>query len=153
VSIDEIPIAERVLNGAKLLGQLWRAGERCASGWSLGKEAGCSCGEAGTKFCKARELWVSLAVIDGRDPLEGEFALALMMKASEWDATGLVMTAEPSQIGLVTIGPKPASEVTMLELASLARSPDSAGGILKLMRKFPGSVMDLSPTAGAQEFR
>jgi hypothetical protein len=131
----------RLLKGCRVLGEFWRSKERCAEGW---KAVECSC-ETKTKFCKAKAQWVDLALKDGRMVEEGEFGLAVMMKASEWDATGLVMTVEIDGVGPIKIGAK--GNINMTELGKV--TPETLPSILKIFKFFPDSQITESLVAAA----
>src|SRR5215467_4686392 len=90
----------RLQKGATALGNTWRAGHRCATGWSIAicdlasddasekavEKWACQC-EPRTEFCKAKALWFRLAMIELRDLVEGEYGIPMMMTAAEWDLT------------------------------------------------------------------
>jgi len=143
--MNDEPIKSRLLKGATLLGEIWRSGVRCADGWRVMAEDGgalapdgfCRCPEK-SRFCKARGLWIEIAVADGRDVEPGEFGLALMMTASEWDASGLTLYLKDfAKIKDFAVGPK--GQISMEELGKVAQVPDSLPSVLALMRRFPGS--------------
>ncbi len=67
------PLSKRLLDGAAMLGRLWKRNQRCARAWNI--EPGeylenpfvldsCGC-EPETDFCKARRLWLTLAAQNG----------------------------------------------------------------------------------------
>jgi hypothetical protein len=127
------PIEERLKNGAKILGQLFRSGQRCEEGWA------CGCSRKISKLCIAKGQWLALAVQAGR-PLpdqDGPYALIETMTPAEFDASGLTLTAEIHEIGTVKIGPK--GQMSMADLLTLAVDPASAKGTFKVLQGFPGS--------------
>lgn len=139
------PIKARLMKGAMILGECWRAGVRCADGWRVMAENGgalalegfCRCPEK-NRFCKARALWIELAIVDGRDVEAGDYGLAFMMKASEWDATGLTLMIKGfAGMEDFAIGPK--GQISMGGLGKVCQAPESLQSVLALMRKFPGS--------------
>lgn len=136
---------ERLLKGARLLGEAWRAGERCSEKWRLfpvdadpAYAAGCACGEGRTRFCKAKVQWLGLAKQDSRDFVEDPYGLALAMTASEWDATGLLLKVEFPGVGVVAVGTKGA--IPMTELAKV--SPETLASFLAIFKAFPGSKVE-----------
>lgn len=130
------PLPERLKNGAKKLGQLWKIQEeRCASGWSLDP---CTC-QPTKKFCRAKELWLTLALEAGRDLDYDPFGLALAMTAAEWDETGLLLRMSHPEIGEVLVGSGPKKMTMMQDLLSLMRTPDSLKDILMVMKTFENS--------------
>lgn len=131
----------RLLKGCRVLGEFWRSGERCPEGW---KAVECSC-EKKSKFCKAKAQWIDLALKDGRMIEEGEYGLIMMMKASEWDATGLVMTVDISDVGPIKIGAK--GNISMTELGKV--TPETLPSILKIFKFFPDSQITESLVAAA----
>lgn len=133
--------AARLLKGCRVLGEFWRSGERCPEGW---KAVECSC-ENKTKFCKAKAQWVDLALKDGRMVEEGDYGLVMMMKASEWDSTGLVMTVDISDVGPIKIGHK--GNISMTELGKV--TPETLPSILKIFKFFPDSQITESLVAAA----
>jgi len=136
-------IEERLRKGASILGDCWRAGDRCAFGWSIRmtpmlddedsekavERWACQC-ETKTKFCKTKAFWLKLALQELRLPDEGPYGVALAMTAAEWDLTGLMMRVEIPEVGPVTIGPK--GMTTMAGLLDVSRHP----GLLKTMYPF-----------------
>jgi hypothetical protein len=144
---------ERLLKGAKVLGDFWQAGERCTEEWSsFGASLdpsyglGCVC-EAKSKFCKAKAQWVSMAKDDGRGAAEGPFDVALMMTAEEWDRTGLTLKVEIPDVGVVGVGgPKGVIPMKQMKIVSLA--PATMASILKIFKVFPGSNVEESSFAG-----
>jgi hypothetical protein len=137
----------RLLKGAQKLGEFWRDGDRCALGWSSAIRP-CGC-EPETRFCEARALWAELALADGRVPEDGPHDLSLMMRAFEWDATGLTMTVELGSHGTVRIGPK--GSLRMADLVALAEAPEGADVVLKVMGFFPGAVIEKVLKPGEQD--
>jgi hypothetical protein len=155
---ENISVADRLLNGAHVIGDAWRAGDRCQKAWSLenpqdGSPAPdawiCGCGfphargdGPRTRFCRAKIQWTALAIQEGREPRIGEWEFALLMNASEWDATGLAMNLDLGEAGKVRAGAKPHAEITMIELTRLCHAPESLAGVLRILRAFPGSKLD-----------
>jgi len=126
-----VEIKERLLKGCKVLGNFWRTKERCAEGW---KSTECACGPK-TKFCKAKAQWVDLALQDGRMLEEGEYGVAMMMRAEEWDETGLSLIVDIPDIGKVDVGQK--GVISIKELAKV--TPETMPSILKIFKFFPDS--------------
>lgn len=144
---------ERLKNGAVLLGELWRANERCASGWAITmgsitddvntEEAvetwACRCPEK-NKFCKAKTHWLKLAVLDLREPKGGEYGLAAMMTAQEWNLTKLTYSVDIPDLGVIGIGPK--GVVDAVGFAKLHETPDCRAAILRLLKVFKGAKIE-----------
>jgi hypothetical protein len=134
----EKSLDERLQNGARVLGDLWRSGERCARGWSVW----CECSPRG-KFCRAKLLWIELATGAGREiDDESEYAVIEAMKASEFDATGLVAVVEHPASGRLRVGPGGGIR-SMRDLALVASKVDEAGRgtIARVLSTFPGSTV------------
>jgi len=162
MSVLEKPTSERLLEGAKQIGNYYRAGGRCKTmGWNiklaedaescevlLTLEDLCQCGSKETIFCKAKVKWLLLALVEPREIVPGEFGLALTMTGKEWDATGLTLTWMSSEIGEVKVGPK--SGITMKSLRELGANPESGLTTLKLMKAFPGSKMEFEKSEGKE---
>jgi len=154
MAITDKPTAERLLEGAKTVGALWRAGERCqTTGWAVkGLENAescedqfdpdelCKCGVKATRFCKAKVQWMLLAMAEPREIATGEFGFALTMKGSEWDASGLSLIWKVADVGDLKIGKKGA--LTMKELKELMAEPLAATATLRLIRAFPGAKVE-----------
>jgi hypothetical protein len=133
VSEITLPIEERLKNGARLLGQLFRSGQRCAGGWALS----CCSAPVKTTFCRAKYQWHMLANSADRSCGSGPWAIVEAMTPAEFDASGLTLTAEISEIGTVKVGPK--GQMSMADLLTLAIDPQSARGTFKVLQGFPGS--------------
>lgn len=133
---EEKPVALRLKNGAVALGKLWKAKDRCRDGWSAYL---CSCVKK-TAFCNAKLQWMLMAIGEGRDQEDGDFGVALMMTASEWDLTGLTLRIEIPGSGEFKISPK--ADTSMTYLGKLAENAESAKSVLLLMKSFPGAKME-----------
>lgn len=133
-------VLERLRNGARIMGELWRAGQRCTASWSASGE--CLCQKKST-FCKARRQWIDLMISeDGENParaIEGDeedhpFAMFEAMLASELDATCLTITLDNG----VKIGPAGSTAVKFaVEISS--GEAHGAGALAMLLRTFRGS--------------
>lgn len=134
-TLADKPISERLRNGAVALGKLWRQ-VKCPEGWRADE---CSCAKK-SPFCAAKVQWLLLAMRDDRDPEEGDFGLALMMLASEWDQTGLRMAIDIPEAGEYKWGRGGAG--LMADFGRLAKNPKAALSVLVLMKSFPGSKME-----------
>lgn len=132
-AVAEAPVEIRLLNGAKILGQLWRAGGRCEEGWA------CGCVRKTSKLCLAKGQWFALAVVAGRTAPEqdGPYGLIEMMTVSEFDATGLTIAAELAGIGTYKIGPR--GVVRMTDILELVKDPAGIASVFRVIDKFPGS--------------
>lgn len=62
IAAENKAIPGRLLNGAEVLGRLWREGIRCATGTGWGRI--CVCAEP-TDFCTAKKRWVELLLQGG----------------------------------------------------------------------------------------
>lgn len=141
-AVSEKPLNERLLEGARVLGALFRSGQKCKGGFRLVADDGapdCPC-QAPTKFCKAKIQWALLALSAERDLEEGEYGLILTMRLSELEASGFTVTFEFPETGALKAGPKGAC--TTRDLVELWKDPESAGHVLRLMARFPGSKME-----------
>lgn len=128
--------AERLKKGAIFLSQLWKVPEqRCTAGWSLDV---CTCVPL-KKFCSARLLWITLAVEECRDLEEGPYGLALAMTASEWDATGLTMKIEHSEVGVISIGSPQECVTGMVDIGKMMDAPEVLASTLRVLKAFPKS--------------
>lgn len=145
------PVIEgRLKKGATKIGELWREGKRCSSGWGVkevdfqeGEDTlksmerwACQCAEK-TDFCKGKSTWFRLAVTDCREVIEGEHGVPFMMTAEEWDLTKLTMKVEIPEVGIVEIGPK--GPVTMTDMMKHMPAPDGLKSTLRVLKTFPGS--------------
>lgn len=83
-------LEDRLRKGAAFIGAQWRAGVRCASGWS----GVCSCGPATNAFCRGKMRWVEILLerhkswpygVVPTDP----FAVIEAMTVSMFKASGL----------------------------------------------------------------
>lgn len=137
-------LSDRLLDGARMLGNLWRRGKRCERGWSLGAAdilatvsplvfSGCTCAKP-SEFCKARWLWIALALENRQEIFDGPAGLVDTMTASQWDATGLTATVESEKAGTLRIGSK--GVISAAHLRKLADDPESAISIFSLTRTF-----------------
>lgn len=133
------PTAERLKNGAMMLGSLWREGSTCRDGWARA----CTCEEA-TKFCQAKAQWLALAAQDpdGRElPKEDDgYYVILAMRASEMTASGITFEMEiETDEGkrLVRVGPR--AQIPWADLLKLMDRPDTLTSVLKVMERFPQS--------------
>jgi hypothetical protein len=129
-----LPISERLKNGAKILGVLWRSGQRCAGGFHLG----CQCSKM-TKFCVAKLQWVTMAIGEGREMGDGPYGLVESMTAAEFVASALTISIDISGVGTYKVGPK--GSIKIPELIALATSPESVSRVFKVLDHFPGSVV------------
>jgi hypothetical protein len=131
--------AERLKKGAIFLSQLWKVPEqRCTAGWSLDV---CTCVPL-KKFCNARLLWITLAVEECRDLEEGPFGLAAAMTAREWDATGLTMKIEHSEVGVISIGASQDCVTGMVDMGKMMDAPMVLASTLRVLRAFPKSRVE-----------
>lgn len=154
MSLEERPIRERLLEGAKQIGAYYRAGDRCQTmGWAVKAMEGaesceaqvdpeelCKCGPKATRFCKAKVKWIILAMTEPRDIEVGDLGLALTMSGNEWDATGLTLLWS-APFGKFKVGGKKGM-ATFRDLKELMPDPLSGVTTLKLLVAFDGSKME-----------
>lgn len=152
-------LSDRLLKGARMLGNLWRSKLRCARGWAIEPQdlvpgfavfGPCLCPKK-TKFCEARVLWLNLALEANQFIESGEHGLADTMTAAQWDATGLTMTVESEKAGTLRLGSK--ATISAAHLAKLSENPDAAISILALTRAFPKARIEgiLEPSVEAAQ--
>lgn len=153
-------LSDRLLAGARMLGNLWRRGKRCARAWSLGDAdllatvtplvfGGCLC-EPRNDFCKARWLWITLAVQAQPEELaDGDHGLALSMTSAQWDATGLTITLPVADDVQVAVGPK--GSMSMKHFRELSKDPEAAQSIFSLLKVFPKARVEgiVEPVTGS----
>jgi hypothetical protein len=156
--IEDLPLPDRLINGARILGTAWRSGDRCEKGWSLesadadGEEWICACPKR-TRFCKAKVQWLTLAIRDGRIPEPGSMALAVLMNAAEWDVTGVAMTMDLGAAGSVKVGTGPKAAISRTRLERLSKeAPETLAAVLKVTKIFPGTtvvnILEPEPAGG-----
>lgn len=136
-------IQTRLLKGARKLVEFWRSGQRCeTSGWSL---RGCTC-EIKTTFCGAKDLWVSLMIQDpkleerGKPNEESDYGVVEMMRATEFELSGLTVKNNGEKLHGSRIGPK--GEISIAELIKLMDDSDAVPATLKLKEIFPGAEIE-----------
>jgi hypothetical protein len=143
----ETDIKERLLKGAKMIGQFAREGQKCETGgWSLV----CTCPEPLGKFCKAKRLWWALVQQDseGRDLPENdlseacEFSLFESFRISEAGASGLLATVFTRGGGRIVVGVGAGAQISWEQLASLSQQPEGTEGVFMVLSKYAGSVVE-----------
>ena len=137
-STTERTLSKRLLDGAAMLGRLWKRGQRCVRAWNIeppgdAPENPCGCTPE-TEFCKARRLWLSLAVENGQKITAGDFGLAHTMKPEQLDATQLTFTFPVDGVP-VKVGQK--GMMSAVHFDQIMRDGDSARSILALLKAFP----------------
>ena len=135
-------IPGRLLAGAKVLGELWRFGSQCRSGWT----GICPCDEK-TDFCDAKARWLALleelhgGLPYGLSGNEGYLVLEAMTK-SQFEATGLtIKIARPGDRVPLRIGPKGTDFATIIDLAAIDDDAELAvahDAVVKLQEVFGG---------------
>lgn len=134
----QLPLKERLLKGAEILGNLWRKSEeRCSAGWSLDP---CTC-EPKKKFCMARLQWLTLSIEAERELHEGSDGLARSMTSEEWDKTKLSFKMDKDGVGEFKVGTAPECVMSMTDLTKLSSAPQVLDSIIKVMRIFPRSLV------------
>lgn len=132
MSFDTVPIGVRLMNGAKMLGILWRSGQRCRSGWSNE----CCCNPR-TRFCSGKFQWTELARQDDR-PLEGgQYMILEAMSMSELEASGIILSVDIPGLGKVRVGK--GGEIPANDFLTLAKNPTGIESVFKILNAFPGS--------------
>jgi hypothetical protein len=121
----------RLLDGARVLGRLWRDGFRCDGGWSTA----CACASPG-RFCATKAKWLVLAE---REVGDGPFGIIEGMTGPEFDAAGLTITIRSPDFGDLKVGHK---GVALADVARLAGNDVSgARDVLRVLSAFPGSKL------------
>lgn len=124
------PITSRLLRGAKVLADFWRAGQRCEAGWDPLCPEGVN-----ADFCKAKLQWVQLAY--PREFGSGPFSIIEAMTVAEFEASGLTIEIDHPTHGHIKIGPK--GPLSMTELSLMYMDPDAVPATLKIMEAFPSA--------------
>lgn len=117
---------DRLRKGAKMLGNLWRSGDRCQNGWM----PACNCTES-KQFCTVKRQWTALAEKVGR-VAEPDRMIFEAMTAGELYETGLTIKLDNG----VELGPK---GIPLPEAAGFIAEPDSVPAVLKVLARFPGA--------------
>jgi len=136
------PISARLLTGARILGDLWRKNLRCASTWS----SNCECFTTDpTQFCRAKNLWFTLALQAGRGAMTeiGPHQLVELMTVPE--ATAAAVTATITMPGGKTIKVGPMGQMGWLDFAMLSEDMGAAQSVLLVLEKFEGAIVS-APT-------
>lgn len=101
-------IPGRLINGCRTIGDVFRAGGRCANGWSQN----CRCSEK-SLFCIAKDRWIDLLCeLYKVDPValrakeDREYFLVEVMTLSQLEATGLTIRVISIGLPLIRFGPK-----------------------------------------------
>jgi len=104
----EIPIGQRLLKGAYILGLHWRKLNQCEKAWSQY----CEC-QPKTAFCKAKLQWLKLISMEIARGAErhipddnAEFFIIETMKISELKKTGLNALIDLADGGRMKFGQK-----------------------------------------------
>lgn len=148
LEIRKSELPGRLKNGAGILGELHRLGQRCISGWSRI----CPCPNP-TDFCTAKRRWVSIADeyyggppfgLSGHEP----FYVIEAMTVSQWHATKLTAIVEvpcgvvtDTDVGMRTtirVGVRGTTWKTLADLAMLqdddAALAVSVDAVVKIQR-------------------
>jgi len=133
----QLPLAQRLIKGAGVLGRLYKSGERCARAWSMD----CDCAEPLKDFCKAKRQWVKLFL---ESPRKGdvdfgeEFGLIESMTEAELEATGLMLTLEFPELGELKVGP--GGQIPWKEFRSFrSYGADALATVATVLKEFPGA--------------
>lgn len=136
--VAEKPVVERLLRGAAHMGRLWLSKKVVAGcGWTLG----CQCASI-TEWCKAKVLWVRLAIEDERVTSEtgnGPFGIIELMSTEEIVASKLTVTFDLPDLGKLALGPK--GQIPWETFFALVKDKDgkSFETVLSVLRGFPGA--------------
>jgi hypothetical protein len=130
------PIRQRLINGAKILGDLWReTAEHCDDLWAMK----CSC-DTPSMFCKGKLHWVKLAKeqlssggVRQLPKQDHSYALFEMMTAEEVAATRVTVNISIPGHGVVKVGPDG------VDPSILKVSPDLLEATKLVLETFPGS--------------
>lgn len=125
----------RLVNGARLLGNLFRRGQATACGWSL-CGSGILC-EHTDEWCRSRRLWVRLALEEGRTLEAGEFGLAESFKLEEFETSGITLAVDVPEVGVVKIGGVK-GQIPIRALPTVG-GLESLKSVAMVLRAFPGS--------------
>lgn len=127
----DLPAHIRLVNGAKMLGDLWRDGLRCRGGW----RAKCDC-EKSTKFCRAKLQWASMASAErGPGIFSGTpFEIIEAMTGEEFRASDLTIELEVPEFDRVKVGPR--GDVSYDDVA---KTDVGLRAVVMVLKKFPGS--------------
>ena len=135
-------LPSRLLAGAKVLGEFWREGVHCRSGWS----GICPCDEK-TDFCLAKARWLCIleelydGLPYGLSGNEGYLVLEAMT-VKMFNATGLtIKIARPGDRVPLRIGPKGTDFATIIDLAAIDDEVELAVAhdtVVKLQEVFGG---------------
>jgi hypothetical protein len=119
-------IPSRLLRGAAVLGELWRAGTKCRSEWS----GICPCSTP-NNFCIAKKRWLGLLLeaSGGKYPydLSGNegFLVLECMDAKMFEATGLtIVLALPGVRAPLRIGRHGTCGQTIMDLVAIPDGPE-----------------------------
>lgn len=125
----ESEVGARLLRGASVLGRLHAKEEAGKCGWAVE----CACGEP-APWCKAKALWVKLAVEDGRK-VEGE--LWQTFTKEELAEAKLTVTLDIPGLGHVKVGPK--GDLPWDAVDKVGGEAETLRAVLMILRNFPGS--------------
>lgn len=135
---SKLPLADRLVRGAAVLGRLWREEKRC----DLGLAFDCFCAdEKLSEFCRAKRQWTKLFCETGRDgidfgPSDGNgFGVIEAMTSAELNASGLTLTLDMDQIGKVKVGPK--GDLPWADFCKLGG--EILPTVMEVLKAFPGS--------------
>ncbi len=131
----------RLFKGVTYLGNVWREGFRCESGWS----GVCRCGSRETSFCRGKRRWTGILLEShGAWPYEltgnEEFAVIEAMTVNQFKALNLTASVElPGMDTPLRVGPKGTKWTTIVDLAIIEPGPErdqAIGAVQKLQTVF-----------------
>lgn len=127
----------RLVKGARLLGNLFRRKQMTSCGWGL-CGSGILC-EHPDEWCRAKRLWVRLALELGRSLEAGDFGLAESFTLEEFEASGITLAVEVPDAGMIKVG-GPKGEVPIRALPTVGDvGIDGLRSVIMVLRAFPGS--------------
>ena len=125
----------RLLNGARLLGNLFRRGQATPCGWAL-CASGVLCDHP-DEWCKTRRLWVRLALEEKRTLEAGDWGLVESFTLEEFETSGVTLAVEVPEFGAIKVGGQK-GEVPIRSLPELG-GIDGLRSVIMVLRAFPGS--------------
>jgi len=133
---SDLDLSTRLLNGARVLGSIWKNAEEPKScGWGF---CGCYHSGQGTKWCEAKRQFYVLLTKTGRDPHSGDFAVIESMTLAEADAANVVVEVEVP-VGKIRVGGGGA--ISWADLGKMTGSPKEAASLFQVLSNFKGSVV------------
>lgn len=127
----------RLVNGARLLGNLFRRKAATPCGWSL-CGSGIQCGHP-DEWCRAKRLFIRLALESGRTLEAGEFGLAESFTLSEFEASGITLAVDVPEVGVIKVGGEKGGIPLRMLPEMKMDGIDGLKSVAMVLRAFPGS--------------